>query len=125
MDSSIVLPASYKADADRCNASPIPAEVIAKLFPQNCYFCTKNMRKGLVISANLCNFIIRLYLQFRVHLHPKYRMVGVQICVTTYKTYSLRILNINFVLLIHMYYNTKFSNVKSYPRNCLSLGFPR
>ena len=32
IDSSIVLPASYKADADRCNASPIPAEVMAKLF---------------------------------------------------------------------------------------------
>ena len=31
-DSSIVLPAVYNADADLCNASPIPAEVIAKEF---------------------------------------------------------------------------------------------
>ena len=41
IDSSIVLPPSCKADADRCNASPIPAEVMAKLLPQNCYFYTK------------------------------------------------------------------------------------
>ena len=32
MDSSIVFPASYKAEADLCKASPIPAEVMAKLF---------------------------------------------------------------------------------------------
>ena len=31
-DSSIVLPASLSADAERCIASPIPAELIAKLF---------------------------------------------------------------------------------------------
>ena len=32
IDSSIVLPAAANAEPDRCNASPIPAEVMAKLF---------------------------------------------------------------------------------------------
>ena len=31
--SSIVLPPSFKAEADLCIASPIPAEVMAKLLP--------------------------------------------------------------------------------------------
>ena len=32
IDSSIEFPASANAEADLCNASPIPAEVMAKLF---------------------------------------------------------------------------------------------
>ena len=51
IDSSNVFPLSAKAAAERCNASPIPAEVMAKLFPQNCYYFYFINKNDQVISA--------------------------------------------------------------------------
>jgi len=73
IDSSIEFPAVASADADLCSASPMPAELIAKLLPRVCYttiaYIIASYDRRLVISASLCNFIVRLYLQSRLYLH--------------------------------------------------------
>ena len=59
IDSSSVFPLSYNALAERCNASPIPVDEIAKLFPTSLNLSTI----AIELSASMPNaFIVEIIL---------------------------------------------------------------